>query len=149
MRLSERDGAQRALELAEPQGHVWIFLTVPGVRELLEGHPLPRTAHASYLKALLDHLAGLEPAREAPHDLPEPLSERELPVLRFLPTNLSAADIGSELFLSVKHGQDAHAQALRPTRCPHAGRCCPVRPHAGAAGARAGRRLTVTSSSTS
>jgi LuxR family transcriptional regulator, maltose regulon positive regulatory protein len=98
---SERS-VERALGLAEPEGHVWVFLTMPGVRELLEAHPLHRTAHAAHLKLVLDVLGGSEPATAAaPPDLDEPLSDRELAVLRFLPTNLSAAEIGSELFLSV------------------------------------------------
>jgi LuxR family maltose regulon positive regulatory protein len=87
---------ERALDLGEPQGHVWIWLTVPGVRELLAAHPAHRTAHAAYLRALRDRLEG-----EAPQALSDPLNERELTVLRFLPTNLSAAEIGNELFLSV------------------------------------------------
>ena len=45
---------------------------------------------------LSDHLDGVEP-----HALPVPLNDRELTVLRFLPTNLSAAEIGGEMFLSV------------------------------------------------
>jgi LuxR family maltose regulon positive regulatory protein len=69
-----------------------------------------RTAHAAHLKALLDHLAGAEPAPEAAQPA-EPLSERELAVLRFLPTNLSAADIGGELFLSV-HTVKTHMRKL-------------------------------------
>jgi len=115
MRLGEPEAAQRsverALELAEPSGHVWIVLTVPGVKELLEAHPLHRTAHAAHLKALLDHLASVEPPREAPEHLPQPLSDRELAVLRFLPTNLSAAEVGSELFLSV-HTVKTHMRKL-------------------------------------
>jgi LuxR family maltose regulon positive regulatory protein len=115
LRLEEPDAAQaaveRALALAEPEGRVWIFLTVPGARELLESHPVHRTAHAGHLKSLLDHLAGVEPADGEPHELPEPLSERELAVLRFLPTNLSAAEIGSELFLSV-HTVKTHMRKL-------------------------------------
>jgi LuxR family maltose regulon positive regulatory protein len=114
-RLDEPEAAERsverALELAEPQGRVWIFLSVPEARQLLEDHPLHRTAHAGHLKALLDHLAGVEPDRAAPHGLPEPLSERELAVLRFLPTNLSAGEIGSELFLSV-HTVKTHMRKL-------------------------------------
>jgi LuxR family maltose regulon positive regulatory protein len=113
--LGEHDeaqrGAERALALAEPEGRVWIFLTVPGARELFESHPLHRTAHAGHLKALLDHLAGVEPSDEEPHELPEPLSERELAVLRFLPTNLSAGEIGSELFVSV-HTVKTHMRKL-------------------------------------
>jgi LuxR family maltose regulon positive regulatory protein len=102
---------ERALALAEPQGRVWIVLTVPGVKELLEQHPVHRTAHAAHLKLLLDLLAGGAPAPETPHDLADPLRERELAVLRFLPTNLSAAEIGSELFLSV-HTVKTHMRKL-------------------------------------
>jgi LuxR family maltose regulon positive regulatory protein len=87
---------ERALDLAEPQGHVWIWLTVPGARERLAAHPSHRTAHTAHLAALRDHLAGVEPRA-----LPEPLNERELTMLGFLPTTLSAAEIGAELFLSV------------------------------------------------
>jgi DNA-binding CsgD family transcriptional regulator len=71
-----------------------------GLRGLFGGSPVHRTAHAAHLKVLLDHLAGAEPARD-PAELAEPLSERELALLRFLPTNLSSAEIGSELFPSV------------------------------------------------
>jgi LuxR family maltose regulon positive regulatory protein len=104
---------ERALELAEPQGHVWIFLTMPGVHELLEAHALHRTAHAAHLKVLLDVVDGVGPAHAvaAPAQLPEPLSDRELAVLRFLPTNLSAAEIGNELFLSV-HTVKTHMRKL-------------------------------------
>jgi LuxR family maltose regulon positive regulatory protein len=102
---------ERALALAEPQGRVWIFLTVPGARELLAAHPVHRTAHAGQLKELLDHFAGVEPERAARYALAEPLSERELAVLRFLPTNLSAAEIGGELFLSV-HTVKTHMRKL-------------------------------------
>jgi LuxR family maltose regulon positive regulatory protein len=102
---------ERALALAEPEGRVWIFLTVPGAADLLAAHPLHRTAHAAHLKLLLDHLAGAEPAGATPEEPAEPLSERELAVLRFLPTNLSAAEIGSELFLSV-HTVKTHMRKL-------------------------------------
>ena len=99
-RLGEREAAQRsverALDLAEPEGYVWIWLAVPGARELLAAHPAHRTAHAAFLHELLDLLQG-----GAPRALADPLNERELTVLRFLPSNLSAAEIGGELFLSV------------------------------------------------
>ena len=92
---AERD-VERALDLAESQGHAWIWLAVPGARELLVAHPAHRTAHAAFLRTLLDLFDGGPPG-----ELAEPLNDRELTVLRFLPTNLSAAEIGSELFLSV------------------------------------------------
>ena len=44
------------------------------------------------------------------HAVPD-LSDRELAVLRFLPTNLSATEIGSELYLSV-HTVKTHMRKL-------------------------------------
>jgi LuxR family maltose regulon positive regulatory protein len=102
---------ERALALAEPEGRVWPASAMPSARELLAAHPVHRTAHAAHLRHLLDHLAGVEPARADCGELAEPLSERELAVLRFLPTNLSAAEIGSELFLSV-HTVKTHMRKL-------------------------------------
>jgi LuxR family maltose regulon positive regulatory protein len=108
-----RDSVERALELAEPQGSVWIFLTVPGAADLLEAHPVHTSAHASHLRLLLDRIAGIaEPSMaEGTPELREPLSDRELAVLRFMPTNLSAAEIGAELFLSV-HTVKTHMRKL-------------------------------------
>jgi LuxR family transcriptional regulator, maltose regulon positive regulatory protein len=40
-------------------------------------------------------------AQKAAHALPEPLTEREQVVLRFLSTTMSTAEIADELFLSV------------------------------------------------
>jgi LuxR family maltose regulon positive regulatory protein len=103
---------ERALALTEPEGRVWLVLTVPGARDLLAAHPAHRTAHAAHLRALLDHLSGLEPASAAADEAPaEALSERELAVLRFLPTNLSASEIGGELYLSV-HTVKTHMRRL-------------------------------------
>ena len=103
---------ERALALTEPEGRVWLVLTVPGARDLLAAHPPHRTAHAAHLRALLDHLSGLEPASAAADEAPaEALSERELAVLRFLPTNLSASEIGGELYLSV-HTVKTHMRRL-------------------------------------
>ncbi|HWH96236.1 MAG TPA: LuxR C-terminal-related transcriptional regulator [Baekduia sp.] len=112
--LGDGDGAyasvERALELSERDGRGWIMATVAGARELLEAHPVHRTAHGAHLRATLDQLAGTEPAA-VPAELAEPLSERELAVLRFLPTNLSASEIGGELFLSV-HTVKTHMRKL-------------------------------------
>jgi LuxR family maltose regulon positive regulatory protein len=101
---------ERALALTAPEGRVWIPSTVPGARELLTAHPVHRTAHPEHLRRLLDHLAGIEPAPVAAAPA-EALSERELSVLRLLPTNLSAAEIGGELFLSV-HTVKTHMRRL-------------------------------------
>jgi LuxR family maltose regulon positive regulatory protein len=82
-----------------------LFLTIPGVDAALERHPVHRTAHAAHLKRLRHGLG--TPTKS----VAEPLSERELAVLRFLPTNLSAAEIGSELYLSV-HTVKTHMRKL-------------------------------------
>jgi LuxR family transcriptional regulator, maltose regulon positive regulatory protein len=91
---------ERALELAEPDALIWPFvMTPPG--DLLERHPRHRTAHAALLQDILDVLAGssLRPS-ELPESL-EDLSNAELRVLRYLPSNLPAPEIARELYLSV------------------------------------------------
>jgi LuxR family maltose regulon positive regulatory protein len=109
--LDEPEAAERSLEaalaLAEPQGRAYMILTIPGVAQLLDAHPLHRTAHAAHLRTLRDLAAGGGPAPE----LEDPLSDRELAVLRFLPTNLSANEIGGELYLSV-HTVKTHMRKL-------------------------------------
>jgi LuxR family maltose regulon positive regulatory protein len=114
--LGDLEGAERsterALGLSEPDGRVGMALTIPGVRELLEEHPTHRTAHGAHLQVLRDLLAGVEPQPTAASTtLQEPLKERELAVLRFLSTNLTAAEIGNELILSV-HTVKTHMRKL-------------------------------------
>ena len=97
---AERD-IERALDIAELDLIVFPFLVVPA-RDLLERHPRHRTAHAALLSDLLSVLGGSPlPTRSRELSTPsEPLSQSELRVLRFLPSNLSAGDIASELYLS-------------------------------------------------
>jgi LuxR family maltose regulon positive regulatory protein len=104
--LGERDAAERALEraldIAEPDGAILPFLLHP-VPGLLERHPRHRTAHSSLISDILSLLAGASRSAAAPEEplLPsEPLSESEIRVLRYLPTNLSAREIADELTLS-------------------------------------------------
>jgi LuxR family transcriptional regulator, maltose regulon positive regulatory protein len=72
-------------------------------REPLERQPRHRTAHAALLQDILDVLAGSSlPARAGElQELREDLSEGELRVLRYLPSNLSAPEIAGELYLSL------------------------------------------------
>ncbi|HYM84684.1 MAG TPA: LuxR C-terminal-related transcriptional regulator [Candidatus Dormibacteraeota bacterium] len=94
------DRIEAALDLAEPQALIFPFLITPA-RELLERHPAHRTAHAALLADILDVLAGSSPAaRTVLPEVLEPLTESELRVLRFLPSNLSAPEIAAEVFLS-------------------------------------------------
>ena len=104
--LRDAGGASRALEraldLAEPDGQLLPFLLFPA-SELLERHARLGTAHASLTGEILDVLAGSAPTGQTPRaeQPPEPLSTTELRVLRYLPTNLPAPEIASEMFVSV------------------------------------------------
>jgi LuxR family maltose regulon positive regulatory protein len=92
---------ERALELAEPDGLLLPFLLHPAPG-LLERHLRLRTTHASLIYEILNLLSGRVPAAR-PSDaapLEEPLSEAELRVLRYLPTNLRGPEIAAELFVS-------------------------------------------------
>ena len=97
---AERD-IERALDIAEPDSLVFPLMVVPA-RDLLERHPRHRTAHAALLADLLTVLAGSSlPSRGRDLTTPsEPLSESELRVLRFLPSNLSAGEIAGQLYVS-------------------------------------------------
>ena len=95
-------GLEHALDLAEGDGILLPFLLFPAP-ELLERHGRSRTAHAALLADVRALLAGRVPGRLAEDVAPlaEPLSEAELRVLRYLPTNLRAPEIAGELFVSV------------------------------------------------
>jgi LuxR family maltose regulon positive regulatory protein len=91
---------ERALELTEADAVIFPFLVTP-VQDLLDRHPRHRTAHATLLVDIRGMFAGSPPARLGkPAALAEPLSESELRLLRYLPSNLSAPDIAGELFVS-------------------------------------------------
>jgi LuxR family maltose regulon positive regulatory protein len=91
---------ERALDLAEPEGIVLPFVLVD-LRDLLERLRPDHTAHATLRQTILDVLAGSAPSSGGtPAGLREELSEAELRVVRYLPTNLRASDIAAELFVS-------------------------------------------------
>jgi LuxR family maltose regulon positive regulatory protein len=92
---------ERALDLAGPYGVVTPFFLhlAPG---LLERHSRYPTAHASQLTEIQSVLSGTRPS--PPHrtrPLLEALSESELRMLRYLPTNLTAPEIARELYVSL------------------------------------------------
>ena len=64
-----------------------------------ERHRGFRTRHATLVSAILEVLSGSSPPPDAT-PLLDPLSEAELRVLRYLPSNLKAPEIASELFVS-------------------------------------------------
>ena len=92
---------ERAVTLAEPEGYVRLFLDQgPGIRTLLE--LLARQGpSAAYARRLLEgppddaeHLPRAQP-------LVDPLSDRELDVLRLLASDLSGPEIARELTVSL------------------------------------------------
>ena len=95
------DDIERALGLAEPDALILPFVITPA-RDLLERHPRHRTAHAALLATILDVLSGSRlPARSSESPLlQEELTESEIRVLGYLPSNLSAPEIAAEIFLS-------------------------------------------------
>jgi LuxR family transcriptional regulator, maltose regulon positive regulatory protein len=104
--LGDAHGAEaaveRALELTEPEGLILPFALTP-IRHLLERHPGHRTSHAALRSDILDMLAGSSSRRRGGGTVPErdPLSDGELRVLGYLPSNLSAPELGAELYVSL------------------------------------------------
>jgi len=99
---SALDDLQRALTLAEPEGYVRVFVN--------EGEPMARllrTIHAQgtqavYVARLLAALPPLpDPDRPAQTGLVEPLSDRELDVLRLIADGLSYEEMAQQLVVSV------------------------------------------------
>jgi LuxR family maltose regulon positive regulatory protein len=97
---------ERALDVAEPDGVRSMFLLHP-VPGLLERHAGHQTAHAALVAEILSLLAGNQtgprhgpPLRAGPRPLAEPLSQSELRVLRYLPTNLTTPEISAQLHVS-------------------------------------------------
>ena len=94
---------ERSLDLAEPRGLVWPLVRGgPPIRSLLRRIIRRGTAHRALAG---DVLAALEGSGTVIHydtgPLLEPLTDRELTVLRFLPTMMSNTEIASEMFVSV------------------------------------------------
>ncbi len=126
---------ERALELAEPEGIVLPFILLP-VQDLLERLPRHRTGHATLRQTILDVLAGSAPPhRGQPAPLLDELSEAELRVLRYLPSNLRAPEIAAELCVSTNTVRthlrhiyaklDAHGRAEAVARARRLGLLAP------------------------
>jgi LuxR family maltose regulon positive regulatory protein len=101
----------RALELAEHEGRAWTLLVVPALRPLL-GRRAHREPARTFVAENLDRLTTVAaPPGPGTTGLGSTVTPRELAVLRFLPTNLSAAEIAIEMFLSV-HTVKMHMRHL-------------------------------------
>ncbi|HSZ69242.1 MAG TPA: LuxR C-terminal-related transcriptional regulator [Solirubrobacteraceae bacterium] len=98
-RRAAAQALDRALALAEREPLRDAFLVNgPGVGELLELQAQEGTAHPALLEVLLEGASRRRPSGTV---LAEPLTEREQRILRYLPTMLSNAEIGAEVFVSL------------------------------------------------
>jgi LuxR family maltose regulon positive regulatory protein len=91
----------RAAVLAEPEGYVRIFIDEgPPMAALLKLAAKPRNA-SSYVRRLLAAVVTVEGPSTVGQPLIEPLSERELEVLRLLGSELDGPEIARELTVSL------------------------------------------------
>jgi LuxR family maltose regulon positive regulatory protein len=98
-----------ALTLAEPETYVRSFLDIGKpmeelLRWSLEGGALTDTRLRAYAGRLLSEFGAapaIQAGRPSRDDLVEPLTERELEVLRLIAQGLSNREIGDHLFLAL------------------------------------------------
>jgi len=92
---------ERALALAGPEGYVQIFVDEGLPMEALLREAAQSGADPSYVSQLRAALAKPEGRKPTAQLLVEPLSERELEVLKLLRTELSGPEIARELIVSL------------------------------------------------
>ncbi|WP_418057459.1 LuxR C-terminal-related transcriptional regulator [Pimelobacter simplex] len=97
-----------AIALAAPEGYVQPFVQFGRpIERLLHAAAPHATAHRAFVSRLLDQHEGLWSAADAPRppgagdSLAEPLTERELEVLRALNSDASLAELSDALYISV------------------------------------------------
>jgi len=102
---------ERALSLAEPEGYVRTFIDAGAPMSRLLREAVGQGIAPQYAKSLLAALDAERKDGQQPTELPrlatqlrsplvEPLTDRELQVLRLLTTRLSSTEIADQLFLS-------------------------------------------------
>jgi LuxR family transcriptional regulator, maltose regulon positive regulatory protein len=122
---------ERALDLAEPDGALLWFL-MHRAPDLLEIHARQHTAHPVAIARIIGQLGRIATAPQAVGSRPpvQPLTPGEVRVLRYLPTHLSAPEIGAQLHVSTStvktHMRSLYAKLGAHTRTETvaAGRDC-------------------------
>jgi LuxR family maltose regulon positive regulatory protein len=101
---------ERALTLAEPEGYVRVFIGEGAPMGELLRQAAARGIKLDYVRELLAALEG-ETEKRAATGLIEPLTDREMEVLRLLTTPLSTLEIAQELYISV-HTARSHIKSI-------------------------------------
>ena len=87
--------------MAEPEGYVRTFVAEgPPIADML-GMAAKRGISPDYARRLLGSFGRVEPRSVVSHGLLEPLSERELDVLRLLASDLDGPGIADELVVGL------------------------------------------------
>jgi LuxR family maltose regulon positive regulatory protein len=92
---------QQALRLAEPEGYVRIFVDEGLPMMVLLEEAAKRGISPNYIRQLLKAMGASKDRTPIKQSLIEPLSEREIEVLRLLRTDLSGPEIAQELIVSL------------------------------------------------
>ena len=101
----------RALALAEPQGYVRIFVDAGAPMAALLAEAAQQGIAPDYVRRLLAASSTAPDSTPAKQGLREPLSGRELQVLRLLRTELSGPEIARELMVSL-HTMRTHTNKV-------------------------------------
>ena len=106
-RMHARSALHEALALGAPGGYIWLWLSAgPGIgpllRDLREDKDTPQDSRP-YLDSLLDacQAAFRESAGPQPGALPEPLTPRELEIMRLICKGYSNPEIAGELVVTI------------------------------------------------
>lgn len=106
------DAVTRALSLAEPERLRRPFQVLDHrVRQLVLRHQELVGSHAEFAAEILDGLTPSDDVADVPVPLAAPLTDRELTMLRYLPTMLTNSEIGADLSVSVNTVK-AHLKSL-------------------------------------